>query len=365
MRRLPVSPKENSSHVFEKDENDAYCLKSIIDSIIVDSIGRAVKSLRSTNRGDPGNAECPKFDVCHLVWSTDLIQVVSDLLYKAIPNRAECTKEFIESAIANVASEYLKSSRGSVSDFAMPRPGAAEELDATTPKGTSDDAESHCILASPEHNVSAISEARNICILVIGLDGAGKTTLVSSLKGNCCHSCKPTLGFCPVLMSYEHSCTVHLYDIGGGAKIRGIWKNYFYDVHGVIYVLDVDCEVDKFEESISVARQTLSHSLLRNKPLLLIYNRKGEMNARTCDFVQDSILEYLNISSTVSYIDINLHDNTATAQLNLERKVEWLINCILGNFEYLSERVAKDTEVNAKQIFADQVRVFRSLTPEI
>jgi len=339
---------------------------SMIDSVIVDSIGHAVTSLRSTNHGDPGNAEHLKFDECHLACTADLIQVVSDLLYKSIPNRAECTKELIESSIANVASEYLKSSRSCVADFAMPKSRAAEELDATTPKRISDDAESHCILSSADRNFSTKEDARNICILVIGLDGAGKTTLVSSLKGNGCHSCKPTLGFCPVLMSYEDSCTVHLFDIGGGAKIRGKWKNYFYDVHGVIYVFDVDCDVDKFEESISVARQTLSHLLLRNKPLLLICNRKeGERNARSCDFVQESILEYLNINTTVSYVDINLHDSTATAQLSLERKVEWLIKCILENFKYLSDRVAKDTEVNAKQIIADQVRVFRSLTSEI
>ena len=74
-------------------------------------------------------------------------------------------------------------------------------------------------------------------ILFLGLDNAGKTTLLRRLKDDRMVQHDPTL--------YAHMeeltlGNIHLkaYDLGGHKMARKAWKNYFPKVDGVIYMVD-------------------------------------------------------------------------------------------------------------------------------
>jgi len=57
-------------------------------------------------------------------------------------------------------------------------------------------------------------------------------------------------------------------DLGGGSRIRGIWRNYMAEVHGVIYVVDSSA-MERMDESKEVLQTLLSNPLIQRKPVLL------------------------------------------------------------------------------------------------
>ncbi|KAG8238913.1 hypothetical protein J437_LFUL000750 [Ladona fulva] len=66
-------------------------------------------------------------------------------------------------------------------------------------------------------------------MLMLGLEGAGKTTIAKGLSGELVNGVVPTIGFSTVSLMFKKLAVV-LYDLGGGPGIRAIWDNYFADV---------------------------------------------------------------------------------------------------------------------------------------
>lgn len=64
---------------------------------------------------------------------------------------------------------------------------------------------------------------------MLGLDNAGKTVAAKGLAGESFEAVMPTVGFSLVPLSYKNY-SIKVYDLGGGANIRGIWSHYFVDV---------------------------------------------------------------------------------------------------------------------------------------
>ncbi len=63
-------------------------------------------------------------------------------------------------------------------------------------------------------------------ILMLGLDAAGKTTVLYKLKLNENIHSVPTIGFNVETVSYKN-VSFMIWDIGGQKKIRDLWKHYF------------------------------------------------------------------------------------------------------------------------------------------
>ena len=77
----------------------------------------------------------------------------------------------------------------------------------------------------------------------------------------------PTVGFdSKKVTMFGQSIT--MFDLGGGQKIRGIWKNYFAEVHGVVYVVDA-ADVNRVEESAKEFRALAKNSYIHGKPMLM------------------------------------------------------------------------------------------------
>merc|ERR1740133_278462 len=74
-------------------------------------------------------------------------------------------------------------------------------------------------------------------ILMVGLDAAGKTTILYKLKLNEIVTTIPTIGFNVETVEYKNiSFTV--WDVGGRDKIRPLWRHYFKMVTGIVFVID-------------------------------------------------------------------------------------------------------------------------------
>ena len=83
-------------------------------------------------------------------------------------------------------------------------------------------------------NASRVSQAR---ILILGLDNAGKTTILRKLSDEDITTTTPTQGF--NIKSVLHAgFKLNVWDIGGQKTIRPYWRNYYENTEALIYVVD-------------------------------------------------------------------------------------------------------------------------------
>lgn len=73
----------------------------------------------------------------------------------------------------------------------------------------------------------------DVRILMVGLDAAGKTTLLYRLKLGEVMQTIPTIGFNVESVSYKH-INFTVWDIGGQDVIRPLWRHYFSETQGIL-----------------------------------------------------------------------------------------------------------------------------------
>lgn len=108
----------------------------------------------------------------------------------------------------------------------------------------------------------------DLTLLVIGLDNSGKSTLLGALQGEIDPFTVPTVGFSTPVKKSLFGVQCVFYDLGGGARIRGVWPSYFADVHGVVYVVDA-ADGPRLSESAEELKSALSHPRVMGKPVLM------------------------------------------------------------------------------------------------
>ena len=78
---------------------------------------------------------------------------------------------------------------------------------------------------------------KDVRILMLGLDNAGKTTILKKFNGEDINSISPTLGF--NIKTLEHKgYNLNIWDVGGQKSLRSYWRNYFETTDGLIWVVD-------------------------------------------------------------------------------------------------------------------------------
>uniref|UniRef100_A0A2K6S861 ARF like GTPase 2 n=1 Tax=Saimiri boliviensis boliviensis TaxID=39432 RepID=A0A2K6S861_SAIBB len=78
---------------------------------------------------------------------------------------------------------------------------------------------------------------REVRLLMLGLDNAGKTTILKKFNGEDIDTISPTLGF--NIKTLEHrGFKLNIWDVGGQKSLRSYWRNYFESTDGLIWVVD-------------------------------------------------------------------------------------------------------------------------------
>ena len=114
-------------------------------------------------------------------------------------------------------------------------------------------------------------------ILFLGLDNAGKTTLLHVLKDNRIAAHQPT--------NHPHSedliidsITFKTFDLGGHEAARLLWKDYFSTIDGIIYLVD-SSDRTRFDESSIELQKLLETPELQNVPVVVLGNKIDIGNA--------------------------------------------------------------------------------------
>ena len=75
-------------------------------------------------------------------------------------------------------------------------------------------------------------------ILMIGLCSAGKRTILSQIHKLEPQRYSPTIGFYIHTINYNRNTQIHMWNVGGGEKLRDLWMHYYNGVKAIIFVID-------------------------------------------------------------------------------------------------------------------------------
>ncbi|CDW53261.1 ADP ribosylation factor protein 3 [Trichuris trichiura] len=131
------------------------------------------------------------------------------------------------------------------------------------------------------------SSGKEVRILLLGLDNAGKTTLLKGLVSEDITQVTPTQGF-NIKSVVSDGFKLNVWDIGGQRKIRPYWKNYFENADILIYVID-SSDKRRFDETGMELMELLEEEKLAAVPLLIFANKQDLVNAVTASALAEGL----------------------------------------------------------------------------
>jgi len=165
------------------------------------------------------------------------------------------------------------------------------------------------------------AQERELRLLILGLDNAGKTTILKKFLGEDTSEIAPTLGF--AIKTVEHNnFKLNFWDVGGQQTIRAYWRNYFEVTDGIIWVVDSS---DKWR--LDTCRDELAALLLDEQvmgaSLLIFANKQDLPNALS----GDAIAKHLNLGSE-QYAKRHWSIMPCSAQTGegLVEGIDWLVD---------------------------------------
>lgn len=114
-------------------------------------------------------------------------------------------------------------------------------------------------------------------ILLLGLDAAGKTTILYKLKIGEIITTIPTIGFNLEQVEYKN-LTFVIWDIGGQDKIRKLWNYYFQNTMALIFVVDASDD-NRIDEASEELHKLMNHEALGNIPVLIYANKQDQIHS--------------------------------------------------------------------------------------
>ncbi|CAJ0553528.1 hypothetical protein HG530_003544 [Fusarium avenaceum] len=155
-------------------------------------------------------------------------------------------------------------------------------------------------------------------ILMLGLDNAGKTTIVKKVMGEDVNTVSPTLGFIIKTIDYE-GYKLNIWDVGGQKTLRSYWRNYFEKTDALIWVVDATDRI-----RIQDCRDELQGLLLQERlagATLLVFANKTDVEG--C-MTKEEILSELQLESIRSH-RWHILPCSAITGTNLKEGLSWVV----------------------------------------
>ncbi|KAH0792231.1 ADP-ribosylation factor-like protein 1 [Histomonas meleagridis] len=135
---------------------------------------------------------------------------------------------------------------------------------------------------------SWFSSKKEVKILILGLDSAGKTTILYRLSlGQYIQQVAPTVAF--NLEKVEvGNLTLQIWDLGGQHLLRPYWRFYYKDNHGVVFVVD-SADKERMDLCKSELHALLGEEELKGVPFVIIANKQDLDSAMKPEEISDKL----------------------------------------------------------------------------
>ncbi|CAO4364467.1 Protein CBR-ARL-1 [Caenorhabditis briggsae] len=161
--------------------------------------------------------------------------------------------------------------------------------------------------------------AREMRILILGLDGAGKTTILYRLQVGEVVTTIPTIGFNVEQVEYKN-LKFQVWDLGGQTSIRPYWRCYYANTDAIIYVVD---SADR--DRVGISRQELATMLqedeLQGAVLAVLANKQDIAGCLT----ETEVYKALGLDALRNRT-IQIFKTSASKGEGLDAAMDWLAN---------------------------------------
>ena len=165
--------------------------------------------------------------------------------------------------------------------------------------------------------------------LILGLDNAGKTTLLESIKQTFSKSedkkvrkiaaPKPTVGL-NIGRVETDGVKMVFWDLGGQETLRPIWPKYFKEANAMVFVVDGTAE-DRFAEARAELEAALHHTEIQGIPVAVCCNK--------CDIPEVVPSEALAMDAIISNVPtFSMCRISAKNGEGVKELVEWLVTTL-------------------------------------
>eukprot|EP01090_Pellita_catalonica_P010543 TRINITY_DN21978_c0_g1_i1.p1 TRINITY_DN21978_c0_g1~~TRINITY_DN21978_c0_g1_i1.p1 ORF type:complete len:186 (-),score=25.32 TRINITY_DN21978_c0_g1_i1:172-729(-) len=160
---------------------------------------------------------------------------------------------------------------------------------------------------------------KEIRVLILGLDNAGKTTCVKKFNGEDTSTISPTLGFNIKTLQYE-KYRLNIWDVGGQKSLRPFWKNYFEKTDAIVWVVD-STDKERLQACKTELGSLLQEERLAGASLLVLANKQDLPDSLPPEKIRD-ILELDKIKSSRHW---HIQQCSAIEGAGLLPGVQWLV----------------------------------------
>ncbi len=163
---------------------------------------------------------------------------------------------------------------------------------------------------------------KDVRMLMVGLDAAGKTTILYQLKMGETVKTIPTIGFNVETLDYK-GLNFTVWDVGGQDKIRVLWKHYYQNTDGLIFVVDSN-DKDRVEDAAEELKKMLNEDELKDCAVLVMANKQDLSGAMS----PNEITEKLSMSQLKGRAWL-VQGTSATTGQGLKEGLDWMAGVLL------------------------------------
>ena len=172
-------------------------------------------------------------------------------------------------------------------------------------------------------------------LLVLGLDGAGKSSVVSRWCGGETDEIRhvaPTFGF----RIWTVRDRLHIWDVGGQQVLRHYWKNYFESTEGLVFVIDAAAPA-RLAESVNELGRLIGGapgegpgSRISSFTVLILANKCDCEGSLSPDQIEAVVRPLFDPKDASCFAADSLHWRvfpcSALTQFNTEESLQWLVD---------------------------------------
>uniref|UniRef100_A0A8C5DDI8 ADP-ribosylation factor-related protein 1 n=1 Tax=Gouania willdenowi TaxID=441366 RepID=A0A8C5DDI8_GOUWI len=167
------------------------------------------------------------------------------------------------------------------------------------------------------------------CVLILGLDNAGKTTFLEQTKTKFSKNYKgmnlskitTTVGLNIGTIDVGKA-RLMFWDLGGQEELQSLWDKYYAESHGLIYVIDSTDE-ERMSESKEAFEKMISSEALESVPLLVLANKQDVPN---CLSVPDIKTAFSDCASKIGKRDCLVQPCSALTGINTQNYFKYTQN---------------------------------------
>ncbi|XP_020837267.1 ADP-ribosylation factor-related protein 1 isoform X1 [Phascolarctos cinereus] len=172
------------------------------------------------------------------------------------------------------------------------------------------------------------------CILILGLDNAGKTTFLEqtktrfnrNYKGMSLSKITTTVGLNIGTIDVGKA-RLMFWDLGGQEELQSLWDKYYAESHGVIYVIDSTDE-ERLSETKRAFEKMITSEALEGVPILVLANKQ---DVETCLSIPDIKTAFSDCINKIGKRDCLTQACSALTGKGVNEGIEWMVKCVVRN----------------------------------